>query len=509
MAAATAPADGSFFRKAGPLVLARLVAAGITFVIPLVLARAMALDEYGTYKQLFLIAQTLFYILPFGVTQSLYFFVPRTDHARPWVVQTLLFTLGTGLLAAGLIYALGEPVASALQNPRLLDYRWELAVYTAGLVAASPLEVLLTSQGRTRHSALMYLLSDGLRAGAMVVPVLLGYGLKGAMTCMAGFGCVRMIAAWLTMALGTRGPWFERGLGWRQLAYAAPFGAAMLLSIPQQYAHQYAVGAQVTPELFAIYAVGCFQLPLVDLLYSPTSEVLMVQVGQLDREGRLREAIDAFKAASARLAYAFLPMAAFLFVAAPEFIAALFGRKFLGAVPIFRVSVLAVAGSIFPMDGLLRARNETRFLFVSYLVKTVVTVPLVYFGVTRLGMLGGILSWAIAELIGKLTLLSRVPRALGFTREDGHLVSRVIRVLPLKSLGKALLSAVGAAVAVALLRGVEPSTDALPDGSLWRMVPLALVSLLYLVGYLACLRVTGVRPLAMLSQLRRRPAQPA
>lgn len=510
MPAATDSSGGSFLRKAGPLVFARLIAAGITFTIPLVLARAMALEEYGTYKQLFLIAQTLFYILPFGVAQSLYFFIPRNDNSRPWVAQTLLFTLFAGLGAAGLIFAFATPVASFLQNPGLLEYRWELAIYTAGLVASSPLEVMLTAQGRTKHSAVVYLASDALRAACMVVPVFLGYGLYGAMVCMAGFSVVRALAAWAAMVKGTKGPVAERGVMWRQLAYAAPFGAAMLLSIPQQYAHQYAVGAAVTPELFAIYAVGCFQLPLVDLLYTPTSEILMVQVGQLEREGRVREAIHAFKDACARLAYAFLPMAALLFVAAPEFIGALFGTKFLSAVPIFQISVLAVAMSIFPMDGLLRARNETRFLFISYLVKTLVTIPLVFFGVKYLGMMGGILSWAIAELVGKITLLVRVPTALGFTAQDGNFFARVARVLPGRELGKALLSAVGAGVLVVALRSLQPTAfGSLPEGFLWRCLPLALVSVLFVAGYFACLRATGVRPFAILASLRRRPTQPA
>ncbi len=124
----------------------------------------------------------------------------------------------------------------------------------------------------------------------------------------------------------------------------------MLLNVPQQYAHQYAVGSVVPPELFAIYAVGCFQLPLVDLLYTPTSEVLMVRVGELERQGRVSESLDAFRDAAGRLAYFFLPTAAFLFVAAPEFIGALFGAKFLPAVPLFRVSVLGDRAR-HPADG--------------------------------------------------------------------------------------------------------------------------------------------------------------
>jgi O-antigen/teichoic acid export membrane protein len=495
---------GSFLRKAGPLVFARLIGAAITFVIPLVLARAMELEDYGTYKQLFLIAHTLFHVLPFGVAQSLYFFVPRAEQPRPWVAQTLVFLLVAGTCGGALFLGLAPHLARMLSNPELLHYQWPLAIYVMALVGAMPLEVTLTGQGRTRAAAFLYLGSDALRAAAMIVPVLLGYGLSGAMVATALFAVVKLVATWVAMLVATHGPLLRRGLMWRHLAYAAPFGAAMLLHVPQQVAHQYAVGAVVPPELFAIYAVGCFQLPLVDLLYTPTTEVLMVRVGELEREGRASESIHAFREASAKLAYVFLPMAAFLFLAAPEFIAALFGRRFLDAVPIFRVSVLAVALSILPMDGLLRARDETRYLFLSYLVKALVTVPAVFLGVKFLGMMGGILSWALAELVGKGTLLARVPRALEYT--EGRLYARVARVLPWKDLGKASLAALGAGLAVTLVRGfTPPALESLPEGFLWRILPLALGSIIFAAGYITLLHVAGARPFSALAAFRRHP----
>ncbi len=502
---ATQKEEGSFLRKAGPLVLARMAGAGITFAIPLVLARAMALEEYGTYKQLFLIAQTLYYILPFGVAQSLYFFLPRAEQTRPWVLQTLGALLLLGFAGGAAILGFGHHGAALMDNPALLRFLVPLAIYVACVVGAMPLEIMLTCQGRTKAAAVIYLGSDALRAAAMMAPVFLGFGLEGAMNAMAGFAVIRLLAVWWMGLTSTQGPALQRGIFLRQLLYAAPFGAAMLLSIPQQYAHQYAVGAVFPPELFAIYAVGCFQLPLVDLLYSPTSEVLMVRVGELERQGRLQEAVFAFREAASKLAYAFLPMSAFLFVAAPEFIGAMFGDRFLPAVPYFRVSVLAIVLACFPVDGLLRARNETRYLFYSYLVKALVTVPLVYVGVTRFGMMGGIVSWALAEAIGKLTLMLRLPKALGIT--GGNLLVRFAGVLPVRELGRPLMAAVGAGVVVAGLRELVPVVGAaVPPGFVWRMLPLAVGGALFVAGYLAFLRAAGVRPLAVLASLRRRPA---
>jgi O-antigen/teichoic acid export membrane protein len=498
--ASEAPAAASFLGKAGPLVLARLFTAGLTLSIPLVLARVLSQEELGTYYQLFLIATTLYYVLPLGVVQSLYFFLPRAEEKRPYLGQTLLFMSGAGLVAAALVGVLLGPVAGLFGNPALLEHRWTLAAYTALLLGSFPLEVSLTSQGRTRQSALVYLVSDALRAVAMVAPCLLGAGLHGMMLTVVGFAGLRWLATWVVVPRGTSGP-LVRGRSWReQFLYALPFGAAMALAIPQQNAHMYAVAGAVAPALYAIYRVGCFQLPVVDLLYTPTSEVLMVRLGELEKQERLEEGVGAFREAAGKLAFVFLPVATFLFAAAPEFIVTLFGDEvFLQAVPIFRVSVLGVVLSILPMDGVLRARGRTRAIFVSYLLKAVVTVPLLWVGVRHFGMMGGIVAWALAELLGKGALLVRVPEALSTPAK----ALRVRDVIPWSELGKASVAAVAAAVGIFLLRaGAGGAWSAMPEGFLWRALPLALAGVLFIVGYVGVLYATGVRPLRVLASLR-------
>jgi O-antigen/teichoic acid export membrane protein len=477
-----------FLQRARPLVLARLASACFTVSIPLVLARLLSLPDYGTYKQLFLISQTLYYVLPFGMAQSLYFFIPRGGTPRAWFAQTLTFLLGAGALAGMVLYAGADLLAHGLGNPALAEHRAALALYTACSIGAFPLELSMTSQGKTRRSALTYLVSDLLRAAALTLPVLLGAGLQGVMIAIAAFAALRLGAAWWLMIGRTEGPLWHRGGFRRQLLYAAPFGAAILLSIPQQYAHQFAVAGAVGPALFAIYAAGCFQVPLVDLLYTPTSEVLMVRLGELDREGRLEEGLAAFREASARLTYAFIPMAALLFAVAPDFITTVFGARFAGAVPIFRVSLLVIPLAALPLDGVLRARGLTRALFFSYLTKAAVTVPLVFFGVRLFGMMGGITAWALAEAVGKATLLVRVPVALS---TPGRRLS-LVEVVPWGAVVRALVAAAVASLAAVAVKRAAGLAQ-LDHAALIRLV---VASLAFGAAYLVGLRLTGLSPRA-------------
>ena len=493
----------SFLRRAGPLVLARFASAVVTTVVPLVLARAMAIEEYGTYKQLFLVGVTLTSILAFGIPQSLYYFLPRTEQGRPYIVHVLVLLAGAGAMAAGLVLLATPWIGELFSAPSLPEYRFALATYAGFFLAATPLEALFTSQGRTGLAAVNYLVWDSLRAAAMTVPILLGFGLHATMWSVAGLMVVRALATWVMAVRAAPGPWWDQAGLRAQLAYALPFGAAMAISVPQHSLHQWVVSAHFDPALFAIYTVGCFQLPIVDLLYTPTTEVLMVHVGELERAGRLADAVGLFRDAAARLAFVFVPTCAFLIAAAPAFIEAVFGPRFLPAVPLFRVSTLAVLFGCFPLDGLLRARGETRAILLSYAVKAAVTVPLVLLLVETLGLMGGVVSWLIAEGVGKALLVGRLPRALQLRS-----ARQLLGLVPLQD---GLRATIGAGVSVAVMlvwdRIIAGHFDSLPHTFFWRLFPVASDAVVFTLTYVMVLHAQGIRVLRVLSLFRRqRPA---
>ena len=489
----------SFLRRAGPLVVARFASAVLTTVVPLVLARAMPIEEYGTYKQLFLVAVTFSTILPFGVPQSLYYFLPRDPRGRPYVGHALIYLLGAGLLGLVLVWAFSPFISELFSAPGLYAHRIPLAVYTGAFVASMPLELGLTSQGRTDLSALSYLGWDSARAAAMTIPILLGWGLHWTVWAVALLMLVRLVMTWVVLLRTTRGPLWNGKLLRTQLAYALPFGAALAMSVPQHSFHQWVVSARFDPAVFAIYVVGCLQLPIVDLLYTPTSEVLMVHIGELDRKGRLPECVGAFREAVSRLAYVFIPTCVFLVTAAPEFIEAVFGHRFAAAAPLFRVSSLAVLFGCFPLDGLLRARGEISIIFHSYLWKLVLTVPLVLGMVQWFGLIGGVLSWLLAEAVGKTLLAWRVPRALQLRSWKA-----MEALVPWRSMAKASIAALGGAgVLLVWKRLVSMIWEQIPHSFLWRLLPIAAVSVLFGVVYLIGLQLMGVSMLRVVRALRR------
>lgn len=399
------------FAQAGPLMLGRGVAAALGFTLPLVLARRFTLGEYGTYKQIFLVSNTAFWVLQLGMAQALYYFVPRAADAlarRQFVLHSYLFLALSGALAALGLVLFADPLSAVMSNPDLAPLVPLTAAYTWLLVATSPLEIQLTAEGRVGAAGVALVVTEVLRVGLSVGLLLAGGGLRGFLVgSVIATGLRAALCVALVAARGVPRPSWPRLK--EQLAYALPFGAAILLAIPQQQLHLYAVSLSFDPATFAIYATGCFQIPLINLLYSPVSDVLQVRLAETaDRAAQLA----LFHEAVGKLAFFFFPLCVGLVAAAPELVEALFTNRYRAAIPIFRIAVLAVPLAALPLDGVLRARGRTRYLFLQYLWKLALSAPAVFVGL-KFGLVGVIVSVTLVEAGSRVAMLREVGRELG------------------------------------------------------------------------------------------------
>ncbi|TMA25817.1 MAG: polysaccharide biosynthesis protein [Deltaproteobacteria bacterium] len=397
-------------KQAGPLLLGRAGATVLGFALPLVLTRLLPQTEFGTYKQVWLVVTTGYFMLQLGMSGSLYYFVPRRDgRAQAWLTQSVASVSMLGALCGAGLWMARFAIARQFGNPDLATFALPMALIAFTMIATSPIEVQLTAEGKVGAAAWVIFLSDAVRVAASVVPLLLGWGLHGFFWAYVLHGALRMVLQ-AVMVLRNGGPSFDFALLREQIAYALPFGGAVLLDIPQRTFHQWAVGSAVDAAAFAIYAQGCFQVPIVNLLYLPISDVLQVKLAE---PGGRAQGVQLFHDANLRLAALFFPFTAGMVAAAALFVPALFTHTYDASVPIFRVAILLTPLSALPLDGTLRALGRTKYLFHIFLVRLVVTVPSVLIGLRLFGMTGAIGGHTLAEAAVRIVMLERVRRELG------------------------------------------------------------------------------------------------
>jgi O-antigen/teichoic acid export membrane protein len=454
------------FGRSGPLVLSRLLCTALTFGLPLLLVRLLRPAEFGAYKQFFLVAQTTLLIGQLGLTQSLFYFLPRRERGRgAYLVAAMAFLAALGLLCAAALY-LGAPLLGRwLGSPSLVTLRLPLAVTAGAMLAAAPLEGSLLSEGRLHKAALAQVLTDGARAGGMVLLTML-LGSAWLFWAPALVALLRAAALWGLLARGAlpaARPSRDRLRA--QLGFALPFAAASLLFVAQRTFAQYAVSASFDPATFALFAVACFHLPVVDVVYTPMSEVLMVELAR-DPAAGLRH----FRQATERLAQLLFPAAAGAWLIGPSLLPLLFTSKYAGAVPLFALATAEIPLWCLPLDAVLRAAGDTRFLLALNAARLPLTAACVLGGIRWHGLLGAIAGGLVSEALSRAALLLRARRALG---------AGVRQLLGGRQLGR-----IAAAAALAAL-------PALGARLLWPRGPLLVLApaLVYCATYFALLKL--------------------
>jgi O-antigen/teichoic acid export membrane protein len=222
-----------------------------------------------------------------------------------------------------------------------------------------------------------------------------------------------------------------------QLRYAIPFGLAVVLGILQTNLHQYAVSHYFNPAMFAIYAVGCLQIPIVDFIITPASSVMMVRMSEQIGQGRSDGLIPMWHDMSRKLALLFVPLVALLLLNAHDIIVLLFKERYLASVPIFMVWSTAILFAILPTDAVLRVFAQTRFL----LILNIVSLALIAFGIRwflhRFDLIGAVLITVVTAALSKGLALVRVKSLLRVPLLD---------LLPWGSLTRILIAAAAACV---------------------------------------------------------------
>src|SRR5262245_13614888 len=321
------PSDDSTFRPAMKLMSGRMAAFAITFLTPVILVRLFSQTDFGTYKQFFLVTSTP-YLIGCAFSESLFYFLPK-DPARSarYVINSMAMLAATGVICAIAILLNAGRIAQFMSNTALESYAAVMGFYLVFMLVGTVLEITMISRKKYALAAGTYVVSDLLRAVLLVGAAFIGHSLFWALWGSVLFFAIRvaMVFSYCRKEFGG-GLRFDRGLIKEQWAYTIPYALASIVYIIQQIYHQYAVAYHFDPATFAIYSVGCLQIPLVDFLSTPTSNVMMVRIAENLRDGHLSQVLPIWHDTTRKLALLFMPFVGLLIVNAYQIITLLFTK---------------------------------------------------------------------------------------------------------------------------------------------------------------------------------------
>jgi O-antigen/teichoic acid export membrane protein len=464
------------FKPALTIMAGRTFGYAVLFVLPLILVRIFNQAEFGTYKQVFLLYGTILNLAQMGMSENLFYFIPGAgkDEGR-YVCNSILALWGIGLLSAVFLFAGGDMIADSMNNDALAPLMPLLALFFLLMLASYVLEIVMTARHEYKTAAVSYGLSDITRLVVIVIPVLVYRTVASVLYGLIVFAALRIgTTLWYCskqFGATLRPSW---PLLMRQAAYSLPFALYVLFQTGQQSLHQFMVSSLFDTATFAVYAVGCFQVPLVEVISTSVVNVMMVGMVQALREERNTAVLAMWQNTVRQLGLVFIPLVTLLLVAGHDLIIFLFTDAYAASVPIFRIWLFAILFAIIPMDGLLRVYAQTQFLLVINVARFILVAGGMYWFVSEMGLIGAVSVTLVALVAGKAMGLMRMIAC-------GHLTVRT--VLPWRDLFDiALISGAAALPAWWITTHLEASLFA----------RLAVTAMIYGLAYSALAVVCGV-----------------
>jgi len=416
------------------LLIAKTLAFMFAFALPVLLTRSLSQNEYGLFKQVFLVITTATALLPLGFGMSAFYYLPREkdiERRGQIILNILLFHLIMGVTACLMLILWPGIIARIFKDPSLPSYASLIGVIILLWLFSSFLETVAVANQELRLATIFIVAGQLTRTLLLFGAALVFDTVQALVYAAVIHGILQSIV--LVWYSSSRFPGFWRAFDWsltrKQVAYAVPLGLAGLLFTIQTDLHNYFVSNRYSAATFAVYSIGVAQLPFVGIVRDSVSSVILPRISFLQREGQAREIIILVANATRKLAAVFLPVYAFLMITGPQFLTVMFTKAYAASWPIFAINLTLLPLSLIEVDAVVRAHEKHRFFLLKLqIVLSVLMVFALWYGVSRFGLIGAISVVVLINFLLRVVLAVKFGRVLGAQLRDLLLFKDVAKV---------------------------------------------------------------------------------
>ncbi|MGC8594182.1 MAG: lipopolysaccharide biosynthesis protein [Candidatus Kryptoniota bacterium] len=330
----------SLTEQAGLVSIAKLVSVFGMALTSIVLTRALSQSEYGNYEQVWLVYNSLVPLFVYGLGSALYYYSSRVD-LKIVISASIVLSCLIGFVTGAVMLVFALPIAFFFNAPQIAIY---LRVFSFYALLSSP-SLLLESVLITEKKVRLLLFINGVIAIAIVTAVTVGAVVVKSMNSIFVFitivGFIKSL--FLIFFLGNRQMLILSGIGTNlksQAVYALPVVISSIVGMISRQVDKYLVTASFSSSIYAVYAIGAKEIPLIAIVTGSASTVLFPKLSELSLKNQKDNFVGFWKNSISKTGLFLLPISFFLFAFASDFMGFFFGQKYLSSAGVFRIFLL-------------------------------------------------------------------------------------------------------------------------------------------------------------------------
>jgi len=318
----------------------------LSIISAAILSRYFDKIEYGTYRQILYVYNTLLVVFAAGLPRVFAYFLPRFPLEQGkdivWKVSKMLFLLG--MVFSIILFSFSGIIAQLLKNSELeigLKYFSPIPML---LLPTLGIEGIFSAYKKAIYIAIYNLTTRILMLFFIVMPVIIFQGTY--LNAIYGWLIVSIIS--FGIALYFKGiPFKKSSIKKSQLSfktifsYSLPLVMASIAGVAIISADQFYISRYFGPETFAEFANGFIDLPFVTMITGAVAVVLMPVFSKVFFEnGNINELIATWRSSIRKSALLIYPLVIFFISYAYEIMIILYSSKYAVSSKYFQINMV-------------------------------------------------------------------------------------------------------------------------------------------------------------------------
>lgn len=366
-----------------------LVSFSFGIVSAAILSRLLSVDEYGTYRQVLYVYNTLLIVFTLGLPRAYSFFLARIpiEEGKSAISKINLLFILLGSFFSLLLFFGSNIIGKILHNPSLPICLRYFSLAPLFLMPVLGFESILATYKKSIYATFFIILTRTFNLVCTVMPVIIWHG--GAIYAIIGF----TVSSGICCIIGL---YFERipfkGKNNQKsnlllsevIKYALPLLLASLGGILINSAPQFFISRWYGTDAFAAFANGFIELPFAGMVIGAVATVLLPEISRLSKEeSKVKDIVNIWQSSLKKSAQIIYPLAVFACVFAPQIIEILYGDKYTAAVPYFRIIIIINLVRVVPYAPVMMGMNMTKQYFIANFIPAILLIGLDYIWVNN------------------------------------------------------------------------------------------------------------------------------
>lgn len=405
---------------------------GFVIISSMILSRYFNKNDYGIYKQVMYVYNTLLVVFTLGIPKAYNYFLPRVrvNEAKKLIDKINLILVASGFFMSLLLFLGARKISCLLNNTDLEKPLEYFSLVPLFLLPTMGLEGILSTYKKTKYIAIYNTTTRILMLLCVTIPVAFFKG--NINTAIIGFTIASFVCFLISFYLKylpvKNEPKNDTDIKYTDiLSYTLPLMFAGLWGILISSTDQFFISRYFGNEVFADFANGSTEIPIIGMIISASSIVIAPIFSQKiyeNKEYSKNEIFILWQSVFSKSVKIIYPIVVFVFCFADTIMVLMYGENYIDSGKYFQIKTLINFFTLIAYGPLILAIGASKYYYNVHMYGALILIVLQWLSIIIFN------SPIIIALISVICQLGRIFAMLQFISK--YFEIKLLDLFPIK-----------------------------------------------------------------------------